>query len=82
MCKGVFTLIENECESDVTFSCVRTRIHQVSASTLRQLCGETSDIVIVNNEVAPEWGWNTFLSHSIVLNENKIASIIAELSQF
>ena len=48
---------------------------------LRQRCDDTSDTVLVENSgVAPEWDCNPFLSNSIVFNENRIVSIIAELT--
>ena len=38
-------------------------------------------ILIENNGVAPDWACNLFSSDSIVFNENRIASVIAELLQ-
>ena len=61
---------------------VRAHLHQASASTLRQLCDDDSSTVLIeNNRVAPKWVCNLFSSDSTVFNENKIASVIAELSQ-
>ena len=61
---------------------LRTHLHQASVSKLWQLCDDASDSIhIKNNGVAPEWGCNLFSSDSTDLNENKIASIIAKLSQ-
>ena len=61
---------------------VKPRLYQASLSTLRQLCDDVSDTVLIeNNRVAPEWGCNPFSNDSIVFNKNIIASIIAELSQ-
>ena len=61
---------------------LRAHLHQASASTLRQFCDDTRDSVLFeNNEIAPEWGCNPFLSDSIVFNKNRIASIITELLQ-
>ena len=35
---------------------VRARLHQASASTLRQLCNDaTGSVLIENNGVTPEW---------------------------
>ena len=60
---------------------VRARLHQASASTLQQLCDDACDSVLIeNNGVTPEWGCNLFSSDSTDFNENKIASVIAELS--
>ena len=64
-----------------TFAFVRFRLHQKSASTLRQLCNDASNTVLIeNNAGAPDWGCNPFPSDSIVFNENKITSVIEELS--
>ena len=61
---------------------VRARLHQASASILRQLCDDARDTVLIeNNVVAPDWGCNLFLSNSIIFNENNITSVIAELPQ-
>ena len=38
-------------------------------------------VLIENNGVAPDWACNLFSSDSIVFNENRIASVIAELLQ-
>ena len=36
-------------------------LHQASASTLRQLCDDASDSVLIATKgVTPEWGFNTF----------------------
>ena len=60
----------------------RVCLHQALASTLRQLCGDASDTVLIeNNEVTRKWVATPFWSDSIVFNENRIASVIAELSQ-
>ena len=56
-------------------------LHQASASTLRQLCDDTSNSVLIeNNGVALEWSYKPFSSDSIVFIENSIASIIAALT--
>ena len=61
---------------------IRVHLHHVSALTLRQLCNDASDSVLIeNNGVALGWGYNPFSSDSIVLNDIRIASVIAELSQ-
>ena len=61
---------------------LRARLHQASASMLRQLSDDTCDSVLIeNNGVAPEWGCNLFSSDSTDFNETRIASVIAELSQ-
>ena len=58
------------------------RLRPVYTKRQHQHCDDTNDIVLIeNNGVAPEWGWDQFLSNSIDFNENSIASIIAELSQ-
>ena len=62
-------------------SIVRAHLHQASAPTLRQLCDDACDSVLIeNNGVAPEWVCNPFSSDSTVFNENRIASVIAELT--
>ena len=48
---------------------LRPRLHQASASTLQPLCND-----------GPEWVCNPFSSVSTDFNENRIATIIAELS--
>ena len=63
---------------------VRAHLPQASASTstLRQLCSDTSDsVLIANNGVTREWFCNPFSSDLFVFNENRIASVTAELSQ-
>ena len=61
---------------------LRARLHQASASMLRQLSDDACDsVVIENNGVTPEWGCNLFSSDSADFNETRIASVIAELSQ-
>ena len=49
---------------------IKALLRQSSASALRQLSDD-----------APEWGCNPFSSVSIDFNENRIASIMAELLQ-
>ena len=57
---------------------IRARLHQTSVSTLRQLCNDTSDsLLIENNGVAQEWDSNPFSSDYIVFNENRITSVNA-----
>ena len=57
----------------------RVCLHQASASMLQQLCDDTSDTVVIeNNGVAPEWDCNPFSSNSFVFNENSTISVIAE----
>ena len=61
---------------------VRAHLHQASASTLQQLSDDTCNSVLIeNNGVTPEWGCNLFSSDSTDVNENRIASVIAELLQ-
>ena len=61
---------------------LKTRLHKASESTLRQLCDDASDTVLVeHNGVTLDWGCNPFSSNSIVFNENSIASVVAEFSQ-
>ena len=56
---------------------LRTRLHQASTSTLRQLCDDASDTVLIeNNGVTSDWGCNY-----IVFNENSIPSVITQLLQ-
>ena len=60
---------------------VRAHLHQASASTLRQFSDNACDSVLIeNNGVASEWGCNLFSSNSTDFNENRIVSVIAELS--
>ena len=60
----------------------KSHLHEAWASTLQQLCGDASDTVLIENTgVAPKWGCNPFSSDLIVSNVNRIAIIIAELSQ-
>ena len=60
----------------------KAHLHHASASMLRELSNDACDSVLIeNNGVAPEWGCNLFSSDSTDFNENRIASIIAELSQ-
>ena len=49
---------------------------------LQQLWDDATDTFLIeSNGVIPEWGYNQFSTDSIVINENCITSIIAELSQ-
>ena len=67
---------------DISEGGLRDHLHQASASMLRQLCNDTCNSVLIeNNGVVPEWGCNLFSSISIYFNENRIASVITELSQ-
>ena len=55
--------------------------HQASASMLLQLCYDTNDTVLIdNNGVTRKWDATPFWSDSLVFNENTIVSIIAELT--
>ena len=48
---------------------------------LQQLCDDSSDFVLLeNNGVAPEWSYNPFLIDTVVFNKNRIASVIAALT--
>ena len=59
----------------------RARLHGASASPMWQLCNDASNSVLIqNNRVTPDLGCNPFWRNSIVCNENRITSIIAELS--
>ena len=59
---------------------VRAHLHQRSPSTLRQLCDDASDIVLIqNNGVASKWVATPFWSDSIDSNESRITSVIATL---
>ena len=59
---------------------VRAGLHQASSSMLRQLSDDASDSVLIeSNGITPELGCNPFSSNSIVFNENRIASVIAQL---
>ena len=60
---------------------LRPVLHQVSASMLWQLFDDANNpFLIENNGVTPEWGCNRFPSDSIILNKNRIGSVIAEWS--
>ena len=40
---------------------IRARLHQATESALQQLCNETSDTILIeNNGVTPDWGCNPF----------------------
>ena len=61
---------------------LRARLHQASASTLRQRCDDACDSVLIEiNGVTWKWVANPIWSNSVDFNENRIASIIAALSQ-
>ena len=61
---------------------LRARLHQASASTLRQISDDAcKSVLIENNGVALKWGCNLFSRNSTDFNENRMASVIAELSQ-
>ena len=61
---------------------VKDHLHQALALTLRQVCNDMSNsVLIANNGVTLEWGCIPFSSDSFVFNENRMASIIAELPQ-
>ena len=48
----------------------------------QKICDDASDSVLIeNNAVAAESGCNLFLSDSIVFNESRVTSTIAELTQ-
>ena len=62
------------------YQVVRVRLHQASDSTLRQLCDDASNSVLIENiGDAPKLGCNPFPTDSIVFNENRITGIVAEL---
>ena len=57
-------------------------LYWASASVLRQLCDDTSDSdLIENNGVAQKWVATPFWSDSFVFNDNSVASVITELSK-
>ena len=59
---------------------VTAHIHRVSTSTLRQVCHDTSNSVLIEkNGVTPEYGGNPFSINYTVFNENIIASVIVAL---
>ena len=65
-----------------TVRAFRPHLHQVSASTLQQLCdGASNTVLIENNVVVPEWGCNPFPGDFVVFGENIITSVNAELLQ-
>ena len=56
------------------------RLHQASASTLRQLCDDASDTALVeNNGVTPDLGCNPFWSNSIGFNQSLVAALTLTL---
>ena len=60
---------------------VMAHMHRVSTSTLRQLCHDTSNSVLIEkNGVTPECGGNPFSINYTVFNENIIASVIVALT--
>ena len=43
---------------------------------LQQFCDDASVTAFIsNNGVASDWGWNTFLKHSIIFNKNSITNV-------
>ena len=63
-------------------SVLRACLYQPSVSTLRKFYDDTSDNVLIeNNEVARKWVAAPIWSDSIVFSQNRITSLIAELSQ-
>ena len=56
---------------------LKARLRRASESMLRQLCDDTNDSVLIdNNGVPPDWDCD-----STIFNENNIASAIAEFLQ-
>ena len=54
--------------ASIVFKLVRGHLHQASASTLRQLWDDASDIVLIENKgVAPDWGCKPFSSNPFSL---------------
>ena len=83
------TFMYSFCAINRESTCIRTFCVYVQKTPLgpvytkrqRQCCDDACDSVLIeNNGVAPEWVRNPFSSDSTVLNENKIASIIAALT--
>ena len=72
LCKGPFTPTVSNMSAIVTATSLRLKgnTSALFSYTKCQLCDD-----------APEWGCNPFSSVSIDFNENRIASIIAELLQ-
>ena len=69
------------CEQTETEN-IRARLHLASESKLQQLCDNTSNIALIeNNRVVSDWVCNPFSSDSIVFNENSIASVITVLKR-
>ena len=61
---------------------LRFHIHRASASTLRQLCDDASNTVLIeNNGVIQKWVSTPIWGNSIIFNENRITNLIEELSQ-
>ena len=62
-----------------------TSLGPIYTKRQRQHCDNSADnacdsVLIENNGVASEWGCNLFSSNSTNFNENRIVSVIAELS--
>ena len=59
----------------------KAHLHQVSASMLQQLCNDSDNIVLIeNNGVASKLVATPFLSDFIVSNDISITSVIAALT--
>ena len=59
---------------------VRARLHLASASTLQQLCNDTIDAALIeNNGVTQKWVATPIWSNSIVFIENTASTIAALL---
>ena len=60
---------------------LRSCLQRISVSMLQQLCDNTSNTVLIeNNGAAPDWRYNPFWSDSIVFNESSIASVVVALT--
>ena len=66
---------ENTTTTCMSTQTLRVRLHQVSESTLQQLCNNTSNTSLIeNNGITPEWGCNTFSSDPIVTGRNEVVA--------
>ena len=60
---------------------LRTHLHQTTASTLRQLCDDANDSVLIeNNRVTAGWDFNSFLVTPLISMRIELSSLMAELS--
>ena len=62
-----------DCWNNILSLLFRPRLHQASASTVRQLYNDASDTVLIeNNRVTPEWVTTHFQTTSLLPPANKV----------